>query len=155
MRKSTGENMFLVLFLLVGIAVFYGSATMKIFGTEPFNGSDYGRVISGMLVVAVLGKIIASSTARFRKKDHEKVEFLNLTGLAIVFAISIFYCFGITQVGYFTSTFIFSFVMISILADNKKIKRIVAYGLGSLAFCILLYFMFKFMQVYMPNTPLI
>ena len=155
MSKRTGENIFLVLFLVVAIAIFYGSATMKIYGTEPFNGSHYGQLISGLLILTVAVRICSNFIKKPQEKEAKKVAIGNPVGLLIVFAISVIYCFGITKIGYFTSTFVFVFVMITTLADNRTFKRVLIYCLGSLAFCVLLYFMFDLMQVYMPVTPLI
>lgn len=155
MKKSVGENLFLLFFFLIGTAIFYGSWTMKIYGNETFNGQHYGCLISGLLLVTILWQIMSSFLKKDKEEGDKKVTFSNPVGLIITFIVSLVYCFGITKVGYFSSTFAFSLVMMLVLTDKRSAKSAGIYAAGSLLFCVALYFLFQFMQVYMPKTPLI
>ena len=65
------------------------------------------------------------------------------------------YSFGITKVGYFTSTFLFLLAMLLMLSEERKPKDIGKFAAFSLVFNVALYYLFQVMSVYMPNTPLI
>ncbi len=154
MNKRIGECIFLVFIFLIGIAVFYGSWTVRIFASEPITAKAYGCTISGLLIVCTLIQILKSSQIIIRKSDTNKITVSHPVSLLIMFVASMLYCFGIANIGYYTCTFFFALLMIVTLADKRDIKHVIAYLAGCLIFCIFLSFLFDLIQIYMPHTPL-
>lgn len=155
MNKRVGESFFLVFVLLVGIAVFYGSWTVRIFTPEPITAKTYGCTISGLLIVCTIVQIIKDFKIISRKADTNKIVVSHPISLLIMLGASMFYCFGIANIGYYTCTFAFALLMIIVLAEKRDIKHIIGYAGGCLVFCVLLSVLFNLIQIYMPHTPLL
>lgn len=149
------ENLFFLVLAAVGAAVFVGSRNIATLIEEPVTASSYGMLVSGIFTLACFIRIIQNVLAAKKGQDGGKLV-IAYPKIIIGMCVMIFvYAFGITAIGYFTSTFVFMWVMLVLLGGSKEVKTIVKYGAFSVVFCVALYFMFKVMSVYLPNTPLI
>ena len=155
MKKRTGESIFLAFVLLVAVAVFYGSWTVRIFTPEPITAKTYGCVISGMLAICTAIQLAKNVGKISKDPDTNVIVVDHPITLLIMLVASIFYCYGIANVGYYTCTFIYALLMIVCLAEKKDVKHILAYAAGSLVFCVFLSVLFDLIQIYMPHTPLL
>ena len=154
MTVKKGETIFFAVLTAIGMAIFYGAMQTKSFIEEPVTASKYGMVVSGLMVLVSLIRIIYNLVTM--KNDGTKKVSVEYPKLVIIMGIlMIIYSFGITKIGYFTSTFILSWIALIMLSGQKTKKDLVKYAVFSVVFCVFLYFMFQLMGVYLPNTPLI
>ena len=154
MTMKKGETIFFAVLTAIGMAIFYGAMQTSSFIEEPVTASKYGMVVSGLLIIVGLIRIIYNIATM--KKDAGKKIVVEYPKLVLIMGIlMIVYSFGITKIGYFTSTFVLSWISLVMLSGNKAKKDIGKYALFSVVFCGFLYAMFQIMGVYMPNTPLI
>ena len=153
MRKY--ENLFFLVLAVIGAAIFTGSRNITALIQEPVTASSYGMLVSGAFTLTCIIRIIQNVIAAKNGKEDGKLVIaypVIIIGMCVMIFV---YAFGITAIGYFTSTFVFMWAMLVLLGGTKELKAIVKYGAFSIVFCVVLYFMFKVMSVYLPNTPLI
>lgn len=154
MTVKKGETIFFAVLTAIGMAIFYGAMQTKSFIEEPVTASKYGMVVSGLMVLVSLIRIIYNLVTM--KNDGTKKVSVEYPKLVIIMGIlMIIYSFGITKIGYFTSTFVLTWISLLMLSGQKTKKDLVKYAVFSVVFCVFLYFMFQLMGVYLPNTPLI
>ncbi len=153
MRKV--ENAFALCLLAVSLAVFYGSLTVRVFVSEPLTAKTYGMIISGLLAAACITQLAKNIMKSAAKAEDKPMVIKEKLRMVIIAVMTLFYCYGINNIGYFTSTFLFLTITMIVLLDVLSWKSIVKCSAFSLVFCIALKFMFDLMLVYMPNTPLI
>ena len=154
MTVKKGETIFFAVLTAIGMAIFYGAMQTKSFIEEPVTASKYGMVVSGLMVLVSLCRIIYNIVTM--KNDGTKKVSVEYPKLVIIMGIlMIVYSFGITKIGYFTSTFVLTWISLLMLSGQKTKKDLVKYAVFSVVFCVFLYFMFQLMGVYLPNTPLI
>lgn len=152
MRKL--ENVFFLLAFVIGAAVFCGSAHVSSFlSSTTLTAKAYGMIVSGGLVVVCAAELVRNFMRAKERVPDQRVGFSQLARMAACAATMIFYCWGITQIGYFTSTTIFLFAMLVTLASRRSWKAVGVYLVSSVAFNILLFYLFRVMKVFMPNTP--
>ncbi len=152
MRKY--ENIFFLLLAAIGAAVFAGSMNISSLIVEPLTASAYGKMISGCFVVSCIARIIQNMVLTAKGAEDKKV---TVAYPKIVFGMCIMvfvYAFGITSIGYFVSTFLFMWAMLVLLGDSRDKKQIIRMAVFSLVFCIVLYFLFQLMSVYLPKALL-
>lgn len=154
MTIKKGETIFFSILAAIGAAIFVGAMQTKSFIEEPVSASKYGMVVSGLLILVSLIRIIQNITA-MKKDAGKKVTVSYLKLVLIMGVLMIVYSFGITKIGYFTSTFVLSWISLVILSGQKQKKDIIKYAVFAVVFCLFLYLMFQLMGVYLPNTPLI
>lgn len=153
MRKY--ENIFLLCLLAVAGLVFAGSMNVRSFLSEPVTAASYGMLVSGLFALSCVWKLIQNIREASAGKESKAIK-ISYPKLLIGMTVSILlYSFGITKVGYFTSTFLFLLVMLLMLSEERKAKDIGKFAVFSLIFNVALYYLFQVMSVYMPNTPLI
>jgi hypothetical protein len=152
MRK--GENIFLACTILVGAVIFFGSMNVPSYEIEPLKPGMYAMIISGLLVFVCALKLF------FNFKEHRanavKDDRPVVVGHPVIIisqaVMMVVYVFGMTHIGFFTTTFFYLTITLCMLTSTKDIKGIVKYSAGSLAFTAVLYFIFDKFYVYLPNT---
>lgn len=154
MTIKKGETIFFSILAAIGAAIFVGAMQTKSFIEEPVSASKYGMVVSGLLILVSLIRII-QNIAAMKKDAGKKVTVSYLKLVLIMGVLMIVYSFGITKIGYFTSTFVLTWISLVILSGQKQKKDIIKYAVFAVVFCLFLYLMFQLMGVYLPNTPLI
>lgn len=164
--ESFFENIFLALLFAIGIAIFYGNTGLRTAMVEPLSPGGYGQGVSGLLCILCLARFLwnnfrgtafapRSESARTADVVEHSFMIKEKPLIACQALLMIFYAYGITTVGYFTSTYIYSIISILLLTDQRTWKAIAVYAVGLVGFCYLLYLCFDVFQVMMPNTPLI
>lgn len=149
------EDIFLLLTLAVGLAVFYGSMnTSSFLAGNGLTAKTYGMIIAGALTLVTAGKLVVNVAQTVRHDQGERITFQEIQRLLICAALMIVYCYGINHIGYFTSTTIFFFLMLLILNAKRSVKAALICAACSLAFSVALHYLFQVMKVMMPNTPL-
>ncbi len=150
------ENIFYTIAFLIGVAVCYGSSQASFFlDSGPVDAREFGMAVSGLLAAVCAVKLILNIIQGIKHTETKKAEFNEIWRLVICAAAMIAYTYGISNVGYLTCTALFAFIMLMVLSEQRTVKRVIIYIIGTIAFCALLYFLFRLMKVYMPNTPLI
>lgn len=151
------ENLFFILAFALGAAIFYGSSQVSSFlSSTALSARTYGMIVSGALALAAGAKLLHSVLGAARRSTSGRaVSFSQIRRLLICAGAMVLYCYGITNVGYFTSTTLFMFAMLAALAPKRGWKAVCAYLAGSAAFNVLLFYLFRAMKVFMPNTPLL
>lgn len=153
MRKY--ENIFLLCLLAVAGLVFAGSMNVKSFLPEPVTAASYGMLVSGLFALSCVWKLVLNIREVSAGKESRAIRISYPKLLIGMTASILLYSFGITKVGYFTSTFLFLLAMLLMLSEERKPKDIGKFAAFSLVFNVALYYLFQVMSVYMPNTPLI
>ena len=154
MTIKKGETIFFSVLAIIGAAVFVGAMQTQSFIDEPVTASKYGMVVSGLLIAVCLIRI-AQNVLTMKKDAGAMISVTYPALVAIMGVLMIVYSFGITKIGYFTSTFVLSWIALVMLSGQKQKKDIVKYAVFSVVFCLFLFAMFQIMGVYLPNTPLI
>jgi len=154
MTVKKGETIFFSILAAIGIAVFFGAMQTQAFIEEPVTASLYGMVVSGLLVAVCLIRI-AQNIMTMKKDAGAKISITYPKLVIIMGVLMIVYSFGITKIGYFTSTFVLSWISLIMLSGQKTKKDIIKYAVFAVVFCLFLFVMFQVMGVYLPNTPLI
>ena len=154
MTIKKGETIFFSVLTAIGAAIFAGAMQTKSFIEEPVTAGKYGMVVSGLLILVCLIRI-AQNIMTMKKDAGKKITVSYPVLVLVMGALMIVYSFGITKIGYFTSTFILSWISLTMLSGQKTKKDIVKFAIFSVIFCLFLFLMFKVMSVYLPNTPLI
>lgn len=154
MTIKKGETIFFSILAAIGAAIFVGAMQTQSFIEEPVSASKYGMVVSGLLIIVSLIRIIQNIATM--KKDAGKKVTVSYPKLVVIMGVlMIVYSFGITKIGYFTSTFVLTWISLVMLSGQKQKKDIIRYAVFAVVFCLFLYLMFQLMGVYLPNTPLI
>lgn len=152
----TLENVFFALGLVIGGAVFCGSANVSSFlSSTTLTARTYGMIISGALTLVCAVKLLLNLAKTARGAPSDRVKFAEIRRMAICAGLVVLYCYGINNVGYFTSTTIFLFVMLLTLTGKRSWKAAGICFVCSAAFNVLLFYLFQAMKVFMPTTPLI
>jgi len=154
MTVKKGETIFFSILAAIGIAVFVGAMQTQAFIEEPVTASLYGMVVSGLLIAVCLIRIV-QNIMTMKKDAGKKISLTYPVLVAVMGVLMIVYSFGITKIGYFTSTFILSWISLIMLSGQKTKKDIIKYAVFAVVFCLFLFVMFQIMGVYLPNTPLI
>lgn len=154
MTVKKGETIFFSILAAIGIAVFFGAMQTQAFIEEPVTASLYGMVVSGLLVAVCLIRIV-QNIMTMKKDAGAKISITYPKLVIIMGVLMIVYSFGITKIGYFTSTFVLSWISLIMLSGQKTKKDIIKYAVFAVVFCLFLFVMFQVMGVYLPNTPLI
>lgn len=150
------ENAFFVLGLATGGAVFCGSATVSSFlSSTTLTARTYGMVVSGALVLACAAKLLLNLAQAVRGAPAGRVKFAELRRMGACAGLMAMYCYGINNIGYFTSTTIFLFAMLLLLSSGRSWKKAGVCLVCSAGFNVLLFYLFQAMKVFMPATPLI
>lgn len=156
MQKRVAENVFLLLVLVVALALFVGSLDVRVFTQEPVTAKTYGCAIALILAAVTLVQLVKNVRAQSRHEDAGgKIRIQEPAKVVAVILLTVFYCFGISNIGFYTTTYVYTLVTLLLLADRRTPPAIVAYAAGSLVFCIAIYGLFQVMKVYLPVTPLI
>jgi len=156
------ENIFVAAVFAVGAAVFCGNTGLRYAMTEPLTPGGYGKGVAVLLCAACVARLIwinfiepanhAAQAADANKSEFQiKEKFLIISQMLLM----ILYAYGITKIGYFTSTYIYSFISVMLLTNSRTWKSVLIYAVGLIAFCYCLYLGYGVFKVMMPNTPLI
>ena len=164
MRK--GENVFLVMAICLGLFVLFGSYNVKPYVKEPLTPAVYATAITGLLIFCSTARII-SNLIKMRKdaESGEPVKMKEITvenpkilifqGVAMVL-----FGFGMSKVGFYTSTFLYLAISLCVLSLDRSSgwkRKLMVYGkyaLGSLVFTCCLSQVMKIFNIFLPNTPL-
>lgn len=150
------ENVFFALVFIVGILIFYGSSQVSDFlSSTTLTARVYGMFISGALMLVSAIRLILNIASAVQHKETPNVSFIELPRMLISAVTMIVYCYGISNIGYFTSTTLFCFIMLVLLSWKITFRSIAIFLVSSILFNVLLYYLFILMKVLMPNTPLI
>jgi len=153
MTKRKAEIVFLLLLLVVSIAVFVGSLDVRIFTSEPLTARTYGCAVSVLLAATVFIQLFRDTRDLRAGKEDAAITIKEPVRVAVALAATVAYCFGISSIGFYGTTYAFTVVMLVLLTDRRDPAHIVGYLAGGVAFCMFLYWLFQMMQVYLPHTP--
>ena len=150
------ENVFFLLVFLSGVAIFYGSSTVSdFFSSTTLTAKTYGMIVSGCLTVASGAKLLLNLAGAVKKEKQEMISFAEVPRMVICAVAMVVYCYGISNIGYFTCTTLFCILMLITLSGKRNPKAITLFAVCSILFNILLFYLFQVMKVFMPSTPLI
>jgi hypothetical protein len=155
MKYKTGEKLFLLAIILIGVILFYGSSIVRVVFAEPITAKLYGQVISGIMIALCIARFIKLQLPSPKSSPDKKLTIPNFNIIVTQAFLMALYTLGITKLGYFVTTFFYLFIMIALLSDNKTIKSRVTYAIGSAVFTVVLYYIFKAFNIFLPNTLLI
>lgn len=155
MTKRKAEIVFLLLLLVVSIAVFAGSLNVRIFTSEPLTARTYGCAVSVLLAATVLVQLLKDAKALRAGQQDAAITIKEPVRVGLAVAATVAYCFGISSVGFYSTTYVFTVAMLVLLTDRRDPAHIAGYLVGGVAFCVFLYWLFQMMQVYLPHTPFI
>ena len=143
------ENVFFLLVFLSGVAIFYGSSTVSDFlSSTTLTAKTYGMIASG-------AKLLLNLAGAVKKEKQEMISFAEVPRMVICAVAMVVYCYGISNIGYFTCTTLFCILMLITLSGKRNPKAITLFAVCSILFNILLFYLFQVMKVFMPSTPLI
>ena len=159
------ESIFVSALFVIGTTLFYGSTGLRAAMTEPLTPGGYGKMVTAVLCIACIARLVwinlidpvflaprrgqgqsSSENAQYRVKEPLLV--------ILQVLLMLLYALGITRIGYFTSTFIYTLATMIMLTDKRNKKTIIIYTVGTLGFCFFLGWAFSVFYVLMPNTPL-
>ena len=102
------ENVFFLLVFLSGVAIFYGSSTVSDFlSSTTLTAKTYGMIVSGCLTVASGAKLLLNLAGAVKKEKQEMISFAEVPRMVICAVAMVVYCYGISNIGYFTCTTLF------------------------------------------------
>jgi hypothetical protein len=152
---KTAEKIFLLVLIVIGSILFWGSKGMNAIYQEPLTSELYGELLSGLLIVLCFVKLIMLQIKDRKSEAKENVVVKNVRIIIIQAVLMILYTIGITTIGYFVTTFIYLLTMLMLLTDVAKTKKvIVRFAFGSAAFTVALYALFTVFKVFLPNSLL-
>ena len=119
------ENVFFLLVFLSGVAIFYGSSTVSDFlSSTTLTAKTYGMIVSGCLTVASGAKLLLNLAGAVKKEKQEMISFAEVPRMVICAVAMVVYCYGISNIGYFTCTTLFCILMLitlyRILQKNQQ-----------------------------------
>ena len=107
------ENVFFLLVFLSGVAIFYGSSTVSDFlSSTTLTAKTYGMIVSGCLTVASGAKLLLNLAGAVKKEKQEMISFAEVPRMVICAVAMVVYCYGISNIGYFTCTTLFCILML-------------------------------------------
>ena len=159
------ESIFVSALFALGATLFYGSTGLRVAMTEPLTPGGYGKMITAALCIACMARlawinlidpVFLAPKRGQRQETSEHVQYKMKEPFLVISQIllMLLYALGITRIGYFTSTFIYTLATMVILTDKRNKKTIIIYAVGTLVFCFFLGWAFHVFYVFMPNTPL-
>jgi hypothetical protein len=148
------ENTFLCLLIAFSGTMYIACSQAPSYLEEPITAANYGSFVSVLCGAACVFRLIFNLFMQTKITNNVFViRELKLVVAQII--LTIFYTLGITNIGYFTTTFLYLNVSLIILSGRKTPKYIVMFLAFTLLFCVGLYGAFKVFQVFLPNSPLI
>ncbi len=162
--KNRSENFFLLFLLIVGVTLLYGNTGVREAMSEPLTPGEYGRGVTMLLIILVILRfawinlvqpLMNRKAGTENDEESRKIVIRERKLVLIEMALLVLYAYGMTKVGYFTSTYLFSLISLILLTDNRSWKRIAIYAAALLVFCYLLYLGYGVFHVMMPNSPFI
>lgn len=152
---KAAEKIFLLILIVIGGLLFWGSRGMNAIYEEPLTSELYGELLSGLLIVLCLVRLIMLQAKDHKPETKEKVVVKNIKMIIIQAILAILYTIGITTIGYFVMTFIYLLIMLILLTDVAKTKKmILKFTFGSAVFTVALYALFTVFKVFLPNSLL-
>lgn len=113
------ENVFFLLVFLSGVAIFYGSSTVSDFlSSTTLTAKTYGMIVSGCLTVASGAKLLLNLAGAVKKEKQEMISFAEVPRMVICAVAMVVYCYGISNIGYFTCTTLFCILMLITLSRS-------------------------------------
>lgn len=155
MTKRKTEIVFLLLLLVVSIAVFAGSLNVRIFTNEPLTARTYGCAVSVLLAATVFIQLFKDTRDLRVGEEDAAITIKEPVRVGIAVAATVAYCLGISSIGFYSTTYVFTVVMLVLLTDKRDPAHVVGYLVGGIVFCLFLFWLFQMMQVYLPHTPFI
>ena len=117
------ENVFFLLVFLSGVAIFYGSSTVSDFlSSTTLTAKTYGMIVSGCLTVASGAKLLLNLAGAVKKEKQEMISFAEVPRMVICAVAMVVYCYGISNIGYFTCTTLFCILMLITLSGKRNPK---------------------------------
>lgn len=152
-RKA--ELVFNIFLIAIGGVLFYQSAITEATIEEPMTAAMYGMIISALFLIILLIRFF-KLVANKQSEDEEEIAINHfpLIMFSAIFALA--YTIGIVKIGYYVSTLFFTTIMIMVLREKERTaKNWIITVIGCLVFTVVLYFLFKAFNVYLPNAWLI
>lgn len=156
-RNKIAEPVLLLVLTAFGGLIFWQSSLTKITVEEPVTARMYGMIISGLFLASTISRLVVVLFSRKNSIEGSKMIVVKEPLLILIACVVMFmYTFGIINLGYYVSTFVYVVFMIMLLRgkEGRSLKTLLFTALGSAAFCGIIYIVFKTFKVYLPNALL-
>lgn len=152
MKRYSVQLMFIAFSVLLFVNGITSVKTQTI-REDLLNQRDYMLIIAAMIFAFSLLSILLE----FRKANREQTEPLSFgvnKKVVVIIGITFLFALGVTFVGFFTSTALFTFAITFYLSEKSKasLAKSISFSLG---LTVVLFIVFDLINVFFPNTLLI
>lgn len=158
-QKARWEFLLLLCMIVFGVAclVSESGANALTVSKEGFTVSFYANLIASILIgVSVLRVIFLFMEVRKISDGEEtpaKLTKDTIISIGLPMVLSVFFVYGMRRIGFYTTASLTLFIMY--MAFEKWNKKEIPKGvLFSVGVCVVFAVVFKYLKVFLPNTPL-
>ena len=143
--------------ILLGVMVFSAACIVySLMNAETFfqregelSSLGYSNFLFGMVIVFSASLLVFSIITKRLFSNHEG---MFTKKIIMTILVSIAYIFSISTIGFYISTFFFVFFIFQVIEHEKSSKIVPA--VYSLSLSVLLFIVFKFFHIYLPDALL-
>ncbi len=152
MKRYSVQLMFIAFSVLLFVNGITSVKTQTI-REDLLNQRDYMLIIAAM----IFGFSLLSILLEFRKANKEQTKPLSFgvnKKVVVIIGVTFLFALGVTFVGFFTSTALFTFAITFYLSEKSKasLAKSISFSLG---LTVVLFIVFDLINVFFPNTLLI